>query len=756
MALTQAGRFSQVSNISRSLRFAAGDSAYLNRTPGTASNRKTFTISTWVKRAVIGTLDQTIFSAGTGANRFWLIFNTNHALQLDSNGGTRRISNALFRDTNAWYHIVCAIDTSNATGGLRQLLYVNGVQITSFSTSSDFTLNADTDVNSTAAHAIGRNTALDDRYFNGYMVDTYLIDGLSLNPNAFGFFDNNNIWQPKTYNTIFGLNGFYLDFSDDSSTSNLGLDRSGNANNWTTNNFSVTSGIDNDSLLDSPNLNYCIINDNDRNASSTVTQGGLFVTSASNATARGAFRMDSGKWYFETVLTSTSFATGAVDQIHPLTAAPGSNTTGFGISYTGSSGEVRLNNTVVDTFATASTDDVVGVAVDLNNNKVWFRLNGAWLGSGWDPATNTGGHSIASRGVQPLVAAGGATSAVSGWYNFGQRSFANAAPLEFLALNSTNFVQDFARNPAFQAVLYTGNGTTLFTRMNFTPSMVWTKLRNNTTFTCISDQLRDAGNLIFPGSTAAPSLPGEQNSSFNGLTVRQSTNTRNTNTSPYVAYGWVRAPQYGFDIVRYIGNNTANRAIPHKLNATPEFIIVKRVDTTGEWYIWHRNMTSDAHFTTFGSVAESNTNTPWGTGAKTETSFTVTNNATNNLNAASAIYIAYIFRSVPGYSDFGAYVGNANTAGTFCNLNFRPSTIIVKNRGATQPWTILDSTRGGLFNPINISNNLGAGAAEVTTTTTDLLSNGVRWRINADPVNASATYLHCAWSEAAFKYARAR
>ncbi len=756
------------SNIVRSLRFNSNDSSFLGRTPSVSSNRRTFTISTWVKRSVLGT-DQIIFSAGTTVNRFWLMFDTNGALRLDSNNIIRRVSTPLFRDTGAWYHVVCAIDTTNSTASLRQLMYVNGRQITTFSTVNDFALNTDTDVNSTVAHAIGRNTELNDRYFNGYISDFYFIDGLALTPQNFAFFDANRVWQPKQYLGPFGYNGFYLDFSDNSDTTptTLGRDRSGNNNNWTPNNFSVASGVNNDSLLDTPTVNYCVLNTNDVGSGANVINGSLDLSAPSSWNlCRATFRLpDTGLWYWEQTTSgaasssnglSAGIANGLVSNAATTPATAGL----WILSSSGSNAAIYSNGTaLITTLPNYSIGEVLRVAWNANTKKLWLGRSGGWYNSAFnltgDPTDdNTATIDLISipGPFFPVVQSFSLTQSL----NFGQRPFNYTVPSGYQQLNSANLIQEFVRNPAFQAQLYTGNGGTQFVPLNFTPSMIWTKRRAAAELTMLSDQLRDAGDILYLGSTSAQAAPGEQNSSINGFSVRQLTQNRNVNTATYVGYGWARAPQYGLDIVRYIGNNTANRTIQHRLGSTPEFIIVKRIDATGEWYVWHKNMTSDAHFTTFGSVAESNTNSPWGSGIKNSSIFTVTNNATNNLNILNAVYIAYVFSSVPGHSDFGAYVGNANANGSFCNMNFTPAAFIVKNRNAAQPWTIMDTARGGAFNPVGISNNLGAAAAEVNTTTTDILSNGVKWRIATDPVNASATYLYCAWSERAFKYVRAR
>ena len=246
--------------ISRSLRFNSADSAYLNRTPGSATNRKTFTWSGWVKRSAI-TTNSNLFSAGANVgdiDNTTIRFSSTDSLNFSVFTSTVEVTTtAVYRDVSAWYHVVCAVDTTQATSSDRVKLYVNGSQITSFSTATYPVQNSDTEINNNSIHHVGvRNTGAGlIQYFNGYMADVHFIDGQQLTPSSFGETNSNTgVWQPKAYTGTYGTNGFYLNFSDNSNTTaaTLGKDYSGNGNNWTPNNFSVTAGVGNDSLLDTP------------------------------------------------------------------------------------------------------------------------------------------------------------------------------------------------------------------------------------------------------------------------------------------------------------------------------------------------------------------------------------------------------------------------------------------------------------------------------------------------------------------------
>jgi hypothetical protein len=256
-AVVGAGGVAGAYQISRSLRFNSADSAYLNRTPASAGNRKTWTWSGWVKRSTLQSSGiQGFFGAcdASASNSNWVGF-INDSLALSVLDGDNILTtSAVYRDVSAWYHFLFVYDSTQATASNRQKIYVNGTQITAFSTSIYVTQNLDGFINNNVAHAIGarvRPSGTIVSYFPGYMAEVHFIDGQALTPTDFGEFNTDTgVWQPIKYTGTYGTNGFYLNFSDNASTTTLGDDFSGNGNDWTTNNFSVTAGAGNDSLVD--------------------------------------------------------------------------------------------------------------------------------------------------------------------------------------------------------------------------------------------------------------------------------------------------------------------------------------------------------------------------------------------------------------------------------------------------------------------------------------------------------------------------
>lgn len=240
--------------INQSLRFD-GTSSYLSRTPSSAGNRKTWTWSGWVKRGNIGSNQSIFASNGTIDTTFLDIrFNLSNQIQVGNYTSIILVTTQVFRDPSAWYHIVWLLDTTQATASNKCRLFVNGVEITGFSTdarSSHFAQYTDYGINNSALHEIARNPIDSSKYFNGYMANIQFIDGQALDPYFFGE-SKNGVWIPynafstagsgtatasdgDTATDSYGTNGFHLTFEDATSTTTLGYDYSGNNNHWTLN-----------------------------------------------------------------------------------------------------------------------------------------------------------------------------------------------------------------------------------------------------------------------------------------------------------------------------------------------------------------------------------------------------------------------------------------------------------------------------------------------------------------------------------------
>ena len=299
--------------IERSLKFHDGDSAYLSRTPGSAGNRKTFTFSCWFKRSTLGTQSGAFLKAGDAASNYFKINIANdhklYVLATISGGYTEYWRSAqLFRDIAGWTHLVLRWDTTQGTAADRVRVYINGTQMGTSSYSAP-SQNLDGFVNDTNQHEIGAST-VNSQYWDGYIAEVNLVDGLSLDPSSFGFTGGQtNVWLPRRYTGSYGTNGFRLDFNDNSSTAALGIDKSPNGNDFTANNFSVSAGVGNDSVIDSPTNNFCTWNSSFGNPSNYLvpTEGNLQsngISGNNHLRQQSTMVLHSGKWYCELKMVS--------------------------------------------------------------------------------------------------------------------------------------------------------------------------------------------------------------------------------------------------------------------------------------------------------------------------------------------------------------------------------------------------------------------------------------------------------------------
>lgn len=445
---TSTGYLTPLKYVNNSLRFRSSATAYLNRTPSVASNRRTFTWSGWVKRGTL-TTDQRLFDGYSDASNWTtILFEAADRIQIAHRvGGTSTynlVTTAVYRDPAAWYHIVVAFDTTQATSADRVKLYVNGTQITVFTTNTIGAQNVDTFVDATNVHNIGRYGAA-SQYFDGYLTEVNLIDGQALTPNSFGTFNSYGVWQPITYGGSYGTNGFYLPFSNTTSTTTLGYDFSPNGNNWTTNNISLTAGATYDSMTDVPTLtsataaNYSVANP--LSTLFTVTAGNLDFTYTNSTSGvwylKGTLAVSSDKYYWEVIPTNvgvgSNISIGIILSTNTQTNTTTINlvTDGYvyhcdGNKYSGAGGA-----TGVAYGATYTNNDVIGVALDLTAGTLVFYKNNVSQGTAFTGLTSSYMQLICNH-------LGGTSRTVAGSVNAGQRPLTYTPPTGFVALNTFN------------------------------------------------------------------------------------------------------------------------------------------------------------------------------------------------------------------------------------------------------------------------------------------------------------------------------
>ena len=421
---TSSGYLTPIKYVNNSLRFRSSASAYLQRTFSTPTNQTTFTFSCWLKRGKLGVSQTVIGDAGAGFDG--VNFSSSDQLIWYVNGSASITTTAVYRDPAAWYHIVLK------ASGASSVLYVNNQQVGSGSTAAVY-------FNTAVIHLIGQNASTN--YFDGYMTEINLIDGQALTPTSFGGYNSYGVWQPITYGGSYGTNGFYLPFTNNTSTTTLGYDFSPNGNNWTTNNISLTAGVTYDSMTDVPTLtsatasNYAVLNPLVRttNNSGSISQadGNLLTSIGSYAnTALATIGVTSGKWYWEMTPTATNagayFYIGVAAQGFNSAAQP--NADALQWACYGASGNA-MNNSNVAYGSTYTTNDVVGVALDMNAGTLTFYKNGVSQGQAFS--------NLAGNTIFPMCSFGNSGS-ITVVANFGQRPFTYTPPTGFVALNTYN------------------------------------------------------------------------------------------------------------------------------------------------------------------------------------------------------------------------------------------------------------------------------------------------------------------------------
>ena len=388
--------------------------SYLTRTPSSTGNRRKFTFSAWVKFNFNQLENNSrIFSCGS-ATSAWVsaYINANGTLQLAivEGGNTYDIlTNRLFRDESAWYHLVFVVDTENTTANNRLRMYVNGEEETSFSQRNNPTKDLDTQAN-TASKPIdigsAENVGYSPRYFPGYMSHVAMVDGQVLTPTSFGETDSTSgIWKFKSPSGVtWGTNGFHLKFENSAA---LGTDSSGN-----TNTFTVNGNLK--QALDTPSNVYATMNPLNVPTSNAPTfsfGNTKTVTAGSSGRFGGTstLGMSAGKFYVEAKATVAANPRNCIGTTYEPSEQARNNGTQYSysdsISYNAETGDVVNSSGTIYSGSTYTTGDIIQMAIDMDNNKLYFGKNGTWLNSGvpTSGSTGTGAVSLTANKTQFII-----------------------------------------------------------------------------------------------------------------------------------------------------------------------------------------------------------------------------------------------------------------------------------------------------------------------------------------------------------------
>jgi hypothetical protein len=754
--------------ISQSLRFNSGDSAFLSRTTGSATN--TFTFSTWFKRGDISAGNyQYIFASGASG----LAIGKASSGDLEDrfyvhDGSSNQEADPLIRDSGSWYHVV--LSANSGTG----VLYINGesvktgISVASLSTGSGLT-------------RIGR-FGDGSFYLDGYLAETHLVTGSALTPSSFGE-TKNDIWVPKDYSGSYGDDGFKLTYAD---SSDIGNDSSGENHDLTNTNLTAS-----DVVNDSPTNNHATLGAQPI-VTHTLSEGRLKSTNSSGTHGGTTATFNyptSGKWYHEVTINAETSDKGQGVGIGNQIARTSTTWGNYLNLIAYLSDGTKLVDTGYASYGTAqNANDVVGVAYNADDQELEFYLNG------------TGQGTITTSEMDGLVDFNNLCPLVFGrnmeqTFNFGQSSFAHTPPSGYKALNTSN-LSDPTIDPNegetpdqyFDVTTYTANnGTLSITGLEFQPDFVWIKSRSLDIAHAWFDVLRGtstAGSINTAIASNRVDAQGSGNgvlSSFNsdGFTVAGGSSGSNPlslvnkGTNTYVAWTWKAggsgvtnndgtgtstvsaSDESGFSLVKYTGNGS-NQTLGHGLSSAPNAIWIKEINSTSGWMCYYSALGANKFLSLHSTAAQSTSTAAFNNTDPTSTVFSV--GASNATNQSSQDMIAYCFYNVDGYQKIGLYEGNNSTDNAFVFTGFRPRFLMIKNVDSTGNWGMWDTAR----TTSNVASSIQrADTSEVENTTTpnnsvDILSNGFKIRGNTGVSGDAVTYVYMAIAEQPFKYSNAR
>jgi len=732
-----AGSSGQGGETQQSLKFNDDESQYLSWTPAAAGNRKTWTWSGWVKRGNLGT-NQVIFSteAGAGNNNCFILGFTS-ANQLDAYDYTsgavyRVITNNVYRDTSAWYHILVAFDTTQATSSNRVKFYVNGQQITSFSAATYPSLNYDGYVNSTNNHYIAtQHTSSAINSLDGYLSDVYFIDGQALDPTSFGQFTD-GYWKKKDYSGSYGTNGFHLTFADDvvsegfntvtyrgtgaaQSVSGLGFspdlvwikNRTVGYNHLLSN---TVTGITN--FLNS-NTTSAEFSSSVLTLSSDADGFSLGTAAASNGSGNSmvAWAWDAGENNAPTGHSSVTYTgSGSTQSIKGLGFSPdlvwikGRNLAqshNLVDSVRGDNLRLRSDVTNAEAVATVTLDSdgfTLGTQSETNNNGSSFVAWGWDAGSG-SPVSNTDGSITSTVKANPD-------------YGFSVVSWVHSSTTSTI-----------------------GHGLTT------APNLIILKSRTTAYNWDVGSDDIGWGNRMNLNSTAAAYSPAFWNSTAPTSSVFTYEGSGATNGDNMIAYCFAEVAGYS-KISSYSGTGSDNTV--SGLGFRPSFVMIKRTDSTGYWTMMDntRNPTGELKNRLWANATDAESVAATANYIETTSDgFTVIGGG-GDTNASGGTYIYMAFKG--SYTDYvsdlntdgtiesrvkanpsygfsiASYTGNGTSGATVGHgLGVTPDMVIVKNRTTSGTnWPVFHSSQGtGSNGYLDITNSWASGSTWGSTQT---------------------------------------
>ena len=689
----------------------------MTRTPSSAGTRTKFTVSVWVKLGSnFGTRRFIFYAAASGNNFSGIEISANNSFRMYASDGSGSIdldleSSRTLEDTSKWYHLLAVFDSTQSTASDRAKMYIDGDQITNFSTSTfnlvqDFQFQGTNNVLNVVG---GWNSSLGGSpatyAFDGYMAEMNLVDGSALTPDTFGVTDTSTgRWIPKALTGItYGTNGFRLKFQDSSA---LGDDTSGNSQD-----FSVNNIVAGDQTTDSPTQNHATLNANPTASGGTLSEGNLkLVTNNTGYNVKYAtLKPKTGKYYAEFTIGSGGAAMIGVQDANVLNTATSSYFPyGYGYGWYEGNGNVYDENVAVVLSGTSYTSgDVIAMALDLDNQTLkWYKNNSL-------------AYTVGLNGTDIVMAVGDYANADDATItcNFGQKSFTYTPPTGFVALQQDNLPE-------------TAKGVS---------GLVWIKSRDTASAHMLFDSTRGPQLRLKSDSTSAEALSQGTVTKFlkGGYAVGNQTAVNKSGDST-VAWNWVANggttasngdgsisstvqanTTAGFSIVEWTGDG-GQSTVGHGLSGTPKVVIQKRLSSTSDWWFYTTALDGSYDYGKLnvnGSFAAQSAGS-----APTSTTFT------SHGWGSSDNLVAYVFHEVEGFSKFGSYTGNGVADGPFVYTGFKPAWLLVKSNNAAN-WYLCDAARSTM-NPVTTFVHPDRTDADYTNFGRgfDFLSNGFKVR----------------------------
>lgn len=695
--------------ITNSLRFDGKNAlTTLSRTPIIAGDVHKMTFATWVKVCQLA-------NPGSGTMPILSVFrhaiNSNDILGMIGRNGSissygfgydfdvpagpnyNAHTNAAIMDRSAWRHVAWAIDTTQTIDSNRIKIYMNGIQIPLTQQQlGHIVQNYNLYFNKTQLHVIGRAATGDSSIdaFDGNIADTYLIDGMQLDPlGNFIKFDPNGIIMPTIYTGTYGINGFHLEYKN---AYNLGMDTSGNNNHWVSNGIASTH-----QSVDSPTNNYCTMNSIAVTKYTSVNQSYLTFANGNLKISRGitwgnavgSVPMSENGSYFEVTTFDNGGGYGeyGINNADLLSSDMGNHPT---YSYDAYDGSIKYQPPTdqigpttlasAQAFGFGATGLVIGVAY--KNGKLYFRINGQWVNNA-NPDSETGYvvSGLSGKTWLPAISLHTAGATV----NFGQTPFVYAAPVGFsgVCVNNRPNVDIPKSDMYFTSPIWTGTGNTHTVVIDFTPDILLSTSRSGHS-AVICNSTNGAGkNIVLPSSAALVSNPtGLVSFNTNGITLgSDSSGSFNNNGTVYSGAMWKKCPLSGVDVVAFT-QTSPETVIPHDLNKIPTVMLVGD-NSGGQLTIYHASLGTGLpkDWALYMSRSPPNNSVNlWGASGPSATQFTITSNVVGIGHAGTAL----LFTDIPGFSKSGIY--NGMNDDVFIYTDFQPEFIMIHSLGNGYEW----------------------------------------------------------------------